>query len=96
MVCKLSTRCTVVAATNAKGGNYDPNLNLSVNAGLASPLLSRFDLILVLVDSKDLSWDKIVASHILGGNATSSDIDCHLWTFNMMNSVIYYSLIKSG
>ncbi|KAK4021120.1 hypothetical protein OUZ56_003049 [Daphnia magna] len=92
MVCKLNTRCSIIAATNAKGGHYDTSLNLSVNAGLASPLLSRFDLILVLIDSKDYAWDQIVARHILNGNDTTSG-DTALWSFEMMKS--YFGLIKN-
>lgn len=92
MVCKLNTRCSIIAATNAKGGHYDSNLNLSVNAGLASPLLSRFDLILVLIDSKNKSWDQIVSRHILHGNSDPKD-DTNLWSFDMMKS--YFSLIKN-
>lgn len=92
MVCKLNTRCSIIAATNAKGGHYDTSLNLSVNAGLASPLLSRFDLILVLIDSKDYAWDQIVARHILNGNDTTSG-DTALWAFEMMKS--YFGLIKN-
>lgn len=93
MVCKLSTRCSIIAATNAKGGHYDKTLSLSVNAGLASPLLSRFDLILVLIDSKDNNWDQIVAHHILNGNATATNDDAALWSFDMMKS--YFGLIKN-
>lgn len=93
MVCKLNTRCSIIAATNAKGGHYDPNLNLSVNAGLASPLLSRFDLILVLIDSKNQSWDQIVAQHILNGNTSCEKGDGALWSFEMMKS--YFTLIKN-
>lgn len=92
MVCKLSTRCSIIAATNAKGGHYDTIFNLSVNAGLASPLLSRFDLILILIDGKDYAWDQIVAQHILNGNDTTSD-DKSLWPFEMMKS--YFGLIKN-
>ena len=44
LVCNLKTLCSVIAATNAKGGHY---ANLEVNSGLSTPLLSRFDLILV-------------------------------------------------
>ena len=94
MVCKLSTRCSIIAATNAKGGNYDCSLSLTVNAGLASPLLSRFDLILVLVDKKDYFWDQIVSQHILNGNFPSkSKEDSVMWSFEKMKS--YFSLIKN-
>lgn len=56
-----SARCTIVAATNPRGtGKFDATSSLSINTTLASPLLSRFDLVLLLVDTQNEEWDRKV------------------------------------
>lgn len=64
LVCTLNTRTTVFAVMNPKGA-YDPAADLSVNCAIASPLLSRFDIILVMLDSQNEEWDAKVARHIM-------------------------------
>ncbi|KAG2298076.1 hypothetical protein Bca52824_034548 [Brassica carinata] len=64
LVTTLSTKTIVFGATNPKG-QYDPDQSLSVNTALSGPLLSRFDIVLVLLDTKNPEWDKVVSSHIL-------------------------------
>jgi DNA replicative helicase MCM subunit Mcm2 (Cdc46/Mcm family) len=67
-VTTLSTRASVLGVTNAKGA-YDPRQSLSANTSLSGPLLSRFDIILVLRDVPNADWDARVSAHILSGHS---------------------------
>lgn len=64
IVCKLNTRCTILAACNPKG-RMDPLQTLDFNCGISSPLLSRFDLILMLRDIVDEDNDRNLAEYIM-------------------------------
>jgi DNA replicative helicase MCM subunit Mcm2 (Cdc46/Mcm family) len=64
LVCELHTRCAVIAATNPKS-KYNTDESVSMNVALGGPLLSRFDVVLVLLDEPDELWDKSISSFIL-------------------------------
>src|SRR5262245_8448448 len=53
IVCNLPARTAVIAAANPAGGHYDKSKTVSENIKMARPLLSRFDLVFVLLDNPD-------------------------------------------
>ncbi|CAN7992669.1 unnamed protein product, partial [Ixodes hexagonus] len=93
LVSKLSTRCSVLAATNPKG-SCSADGELDINTGIASPLLSRFDLVLVLKDCQSEGWDRLVSKFILlGQNPLEENEDSGYWAINKMRA--YFSMIKT-
>ncbi|KAJ8985625.1 hypothetical protein NQ317_015120 [Molorchus minor] len=92
MVCKLNTRCSILAACNPKA-NLDPSQPLCMSIALPSPLLSRFDLILLLKDSINVDWDVQVADYILNGGCNISKLtDSGLWSVEVLQS--YFTIIR--
>ncbi|KAH9697638.1 hypothetical protein WN944_026801 [Citrus x changshan-huyou] len=93
LVTTLSTRTIVFGATNPKG-HYDPDQSLSVNTTLSGPLLSRFDIVLVLLDTKNPEWDAVVSSHILAEGGLSEEKDTEpltdIWPLAMLRRYIYF------
>ncbi|KAJ2871960.1 DNA helicase mcm9 [Coemansia aciculifera] len=86
IVCKLNARCSVLAAMNPKS-KYDLDSSLAINTALSSPLLSRFDLILVMLDTPNEMWDDRVSSFILEGQSIE---DRPVWPFDELQAYIAY------
>ena len=65
----LNARASILAAANPAGGRYDKSRRLWSNVNLPPAILSRFDLVHVMVDEADAAADHNLASHIVGVHA---------------------------
>jgi DNA replication licensing factor MCM4 len=75
IICQLNTRTAILAAANPIQSRYDPKLSVVENINLPPSLLSRFDLIYLVLDRTNDVYDRRLASHILSlyGNLQHSD-----------------------
>ncbi|CAI8614550.1 unnamed protein product [Vicia faba] len=65
LVASLSSRTSVLAAANPVGGHYNRAKTVNENLKMSAALLSRFDLIFILLDKPDELLDKRVSEHIM-------------------------------
>jgi DNA helicase MCM8 len=65
IVCSLPTRTSVVAAANPVAGHYNKEKTVSENLKMGPALLSRFDMIFILLDKPDYERDRFLSDHIM-------------------------------
>jgi DNA helicase MCM9 len=74
LVATLRTRAAVFGTCNPAGHRrYNPRKPLGDQVNLSGPLLSRFDVVLLLLDEMRPAWDEAVADHILAAHQRRGD-----------------------
>ena len=65
IICTLNCRTAILAAANPVDSKYNPKLSVVENIKLPPTLLSRFDLIYLLLDRSSTVTDRRLANHIV-------------------------------
>ena len=65
IICTLNARTAILAAANPVNSKYDPKLSVVENIKLPPTLLSRFDLIYLVLDRQNDAHDRRLANHIV-------------------------------
>src|SRR5579859_423965 len=88
IITTLNARTSILASANPIGSKYNVNLPVPQNIDLPPTLLSRFDLVYLVLDRIDEVNDRRLAKHLVGmyledtpENATSQNIivSLRLW-----------------
>jgi len=73
IICSLNARCSILASANPLESRYNPSLSVVDNIKLPPTLLSRFDLIYLILDQPSAESDRRLAKHLVGLYAENVD-----------------------
>ncbi|OCT79262.1 hypothetical protein XELAEV_18026072mg [Xenopus laevis] len=74
IVCSLPARTSIIAAANPVGGHYNKGKTVSENLKMGSALLSRFDLVFILVDTPNEDHDHLLSEHVMAMRSGAKEI----------------------
>ena len=66
IITTLNARTSILAAANPVGSKYNPKWPITKNIDLPPTLISRFDLLYLVLDKIDEGMDRRLAKHLVG------------------------------
>lgn len=73
LVSSLPARASVLAAANPVGGHYNRGKTVHENLKMSPALLSRFDLVFVMMDRPDEAKDSALTEHVMALHSGATD-----------------------
>eukprot|EP00899_Mesostigma_viride_P019945 jgi/Mesvir1/27952/Mv20159-RA.2 len=74
IICTLNARTSVLASANPVDSRYNPRLSVVDNIKLPPTLMSRFDLIYLVLDKPDEANDRRLARHLVSLHFAEADM----------------------
>ncbi|XP_071785606.1 DNA replication licensing factor mcm4-A-like [Asterias amurensis] len=92
IICSLNARTSILAAANPVDSQWNPKKTIIDNIQLPHTLLSRFDLIFLILDPQDEIFDRRLANHLVslyhqGGELSTNE---HM-DLNLMRDYLSYA-----
>jgi DNA replication licensing factor MCM4 len=92
IICQLNARTSVLASCNPSESQWNKNKTIIENVNLPHTLMSRFDLIFLILDPQDELFDKRLAQHLVSlyyaGNQEDEDT---LFDMGVLRDYIAYA-----
>ncbi|OHT08484.1 MCM2/3/5 family protein [Tritrichomonas foetus] len=90
IVCTLNARAAIVACANPRDSQYNAKLSVIENIQLPPTLLSRFDLVYLILDRVDEAHDLQLARHIVGLYTANNETQATI-PINQLTDYIAYA-----
>lgn len=92
IICQLNARTSILAAANPSESQWNKNKTIIENVQLPHTLLSRFDLIFLLLDPQNELFDKRLANHLVSlYYKTRQDDDDEILNMSILRDYISYA-----